>query len=56
VAALPPLAAVTSVDGPGLAVRVLGTSTEQVNRALFAVVDALRERWRGQVPVHLRKY
>lgn len=55
-AALPPLAAVTAVDGPGLAVRVLGTSTEQVTRPLIAVADDLRARWRGQPPIHLRKY
>lgn len=51
-----PLWGVSSLDGPGLAIRVLGTSTEQVSGALNAVVDELRGRWRGQDPIHLRKY
>lgn len=51
-----PVAGVSAVPGPGLAVRILGTSTEHVHTALTAVVDALRARWRGQGPVHLRKY
>lgn len=42
--------------GPGLAVGILGTSTEQISAALYAVVDDLRARWRDQEPVHLRKY
>lgn len=51
-----PVAGVSAVPGPGLAVRILGTSTEHVQSSLMAVVDALRARWRGQEPVHLRKY
>ncbi|SLM89065.1 urease accessory protein UreD [Brevibacterium yomogidense] len=51
-----PVAGVSAVPGPGLAVRVLGTSTEHVQSALMAVVDLLRARWRAQDPVHLRKY
>src|SRR5699024_12698072 len=47
---------ITLVDGPGLAVRALGTSTEQVAAALYAVVNDLRARWRDQGPIHLRKY
>lgn len=51
-----PVAGVSALDGPGLAIRVLGTSTQQVSGALNAVVDELRGRWRAQDPIHLRKY
>lgn len=51
-----PLLGISLVEGPGLAVRALGTSTEQISNALYAVVDDLRARWRHQDPVHLRKY
>lgn len=51
-----PSSGITLVDGPGLAVRVLGTSTEQIAAALNAVVNTLRHRWRDQGPIHLRKY
>lgn len=51
-----PLFGITLLDGPGLAVRVLGTSTEQITAALYAVVNDLRARWRDQGPIHLRKY
>lgn len=51
-----PLLGITLVEGPGLAIRVLGTSTEQISAALDAVVNDLRARWRGQAPMHLRKY
>lgn len=51
-----PLLGISLVEGPGLAVRILGTSTEQISAALYAVVDDLRARWRDQEPVHLRKY
>lgn len=47
---------ITLVEGPGLAVRVLGTSTQQIAAALYAVVNELRARWRDQGPIHLRKY
>lgn len=53
---LPAQLGITLVEGPGLAVRVLGTSTEQIAAALDAVVNELRARWRGQEPMHLRKY
>lgn len=47
---------ITLVDGPGLSVRVLGTKTEQIAAALYAVVNDLRARWRDQGSIHLRKY
>lgn len=51
-----PLLGITPVGGPGLAVRVLGVSTEQIATALNTVVNVLRARWHDQGPVHLRKY
>lgn len=51
-----PVAGLSRVEGPGLAMRVLGMSTEEVTAALRTVVDELRARWRGQGAVRLRKY
>lgn len=50
------LAGVTLVGGPGLAVRVLGSSTEEVTLMLHGVVNLLRARWTGQGALGLRKY
>jgi len=47
---------VTLLDGPGLALRALSHSTEQLNELLAAAVDLLRKRWHGQEPLNLRKY
>src|SRR5699024_5577345 len=47
---------ITLVEGPGLAVRVLGTSTQQTAAALHAAVNQLRARWRDHGPIQLRKY
>lgn len=48
--------AATLVDGPGLAVRAIGTYTEDLHHLQLRVTDHLRQAWRGQGPVHLRKY
>ncbi len=50
------LHAATLIDGPGIAVRALGTYTEDLFHLVTAVADFLRVRWRGQPPLHLRKY
>lgn len=50
------LHAVTLVSGPGLAIRALGTHTDDLTGLLTAVADHLRHAWRGQGPLHLRKY
>jgi urease accessory protein len=47
---------VTLLDGPGIALRALSRSTEQLNDMLAATVDLLRKRWHGQGPLNLRKY
>jgi urease accessory protein len=47
---------VTTLSVPGLALRVLGTSTQEVDELILAVVDELRARWFGQPAVDLRKY
>lgn len=55
-AAAEPLMGISAVEGPGLTVRILGTSTEQVAAGLNSVVNRLRDLWRGQGPLQLRKY
>ena len=47
---------VTTLSVPGLALRVLGTSTQEVDELILAVVDELRARWFRQPAVDLRKY
>ncbi|GGC91788.1 urease accessory protein UreD [Tersicoccus solisilvae] len=47
---------VSALAVPGLTMRVLGSSTEQVTGAIRSVVDDLRARWYRQDPVDLRKY
>jgi urease accessory protein len=47
---------VTALSVPGLALRVLGNSTQEVGELILAVVDELRARWFGQPAVDLRKY
>ena len=50
------VAGVTTLSVPGLALRVLGASTQEVDELILAVVDELRARWFGQPAVDLRKY
>jgi len=50
------VAGVTTLSVPGLALRVLGTSTQELDELIVAVVDGLRARWFGQPAVDLRKY
>lgn len=50
------LDAVTSIDGPGLAVRAIGTYTEDLYSLITLVAGELRCRFRGQGPLELRKY
>jgi urease accessory protein len=50
------VAGVTTLSVPGLALRVLGTSTQELDELIVAVVDELRARWFGQSAVDLRKY
>jgi urease accessory protein len=50
------VAGVTTLSVPGLALRVLGTSTQELDELIVAVVDELRARWFGQPAVDLRKY
>lgn len=50
------LEAVTLTDGPGLAVRALGSYTEDLYSLVTLVANELRRRFRGQGPLHLRKY
>jgi urease accessory protein len=40
----------------GLVLRSLSNSTEELNRLLGACTALLRGRWRGQLPLNLRKY
>lgn len=40
----------------GFVVRSLGDRTQDLADLHLAIVDLLRERWRGRPPVHLRKY
>lgn len=40
----------------GVAVRTLGSSTESASAVMLGIVNLLRERFRGQGPVNLRKY
>ncbi len=47
---------VTALSVPGLVLRVLGGSTQEVDELIRAVVDELRARWFGQPAVDLRKY
>lgn len=48
--------AITFTDGPGLAVRAIGTYTEDLYSLITMVADELRRRFRGQGPLELRKY
>lgn len=48
--------AATRTDGPGLALRILGTHTDDIKMLLYAVANHLRSTWRGQPPLTLRKY
>ncbi|WP_370275860.1 urease accessory protein UreD [Georgenia sp. SYP-B2076] len=50
------VAGVSAPSVPGLALRVLGTATQEVNGLIMAVVNELRVRWFGQPPADLRKY
>jgi len=47
---------ITLLEGPGLAIRALSTSTEPLNALIGAAVDLLRARWHGQAALNLRKY
>lgn len=47
---------ITLLDGPGLALRALSSSTEPLNKILSAAGDLLRKRWYNQEPLNLRKY
>lgn len=47
---------VSALSVPGLALRVLGTSTQDVEELILAVVNDLRTRWFDQSAVDLRKY
>jgi urease accessory protein len=48
-------AGATRTEGPGLAVRVIGTHTDDIVACLHAVANLLRARWREQGPLRLRK-
>jgi len=50
------VAGATALSVPGLALRVLGSSTQEVDELILAVVNRLRARWFGQSAVDLRKY
>lgn len=50
------LDAVTLTDGPGLAVRAIGSYTEDLYSLVTLVANELRRRFRGQGPLELRKY
>ncbi len=50
------LDAITLTDGPGLAVRAIGTYTEDLYSLIIMVANELRRRFRGQGPLELRKY
>ena len=47
---------VTLIDGPGLALRSLGTLTEDLYLLNTEVANFLRAKFRGQPRLHLRKY
>ncbi len=47
---------ITQIDGPGLALRSLGTLTEDLYSLNIEVADFLRAKFRGQPKLHLRKY
>lgn len=47
---------ISSIPGPGVAVRALSHSTEAINDVMMAVVDGLRLHLRGQKPMDLRKH
>ena len=46
----------TALPVPGLALRVLGDSTQEINELVLAVVSHFRAQWFSQGPVDLRKY
>lgn len=46
----------TLTPGRGLAMRAIGTYTEDLYRLVTEVANFLRARFRGQGPLHLRKY
>lgn len=48
--------AVTRTAGHGMALRALGTYTEDLFKMCLDVADYLRGLWRGQKPINLRKY
>lgn len=50
------LDAVTLTEGPGLAVRAIGSYTEDLYSLVTLVANELRRRFRGQGPLELRKY
>lgn len=50
------LCAVTLTDGPGLAIRAIGTYTQDLYHLQTRVANHLRRVWRNQGPLHLRKY
>ena len=47
---------ITLTDGPGLAVRAIGSYTEDLYGLVTVIGNELRSRFRGQGPLHLRKY
>lgn len=47
---------ISLIDGPGLAVRAIGSYTEDLYGLVTMIADELRRRFRGQGPLHLRKY
>lgn len=47
--------AISLLDAPGLAVRVLGTHTDEIRVLLNSVIDHLRGEFRSQGPLELRK-
>lgn len=47
---------VSATPTAGVAVRTLGSSTESATAVMLGIVNLLRERFRGQEPLNLRKY
>lgn len=47
---------ISLIDGPGLAVRAVGNYTEDLFSLVTLIASELRGRFRGQEPIHLRKY
>lgn len=52
----PTRASITRTQGGALAVRALGTLTEDLYKLMLVVADYLRAEFRGQGPINLRKY